>query len=157
SNIYVKIQIIFGENTIKNKNFHVTYDRLLIATGTDPLVPDSEGMHIEGIHYLKTLKDGEAIQSDLKDDVQHVTIVGGGYVGLEMAESFISLGKKVTLIQRGEQIAKIFDADMAELIHQEAERHGVHLILGESVEGFTGEPRVEKVITNKSSYPTDLV
>ncbi len=74
-----------------------------------------------------------------------------------MAESFHSLGKNVTLIQRSDQLATIFDLDMATIIHQEAEKHQISLILGEEVEGFSGDKRVNTVITNKGSYSTDLV
>src|SRR5699024_7153749 len=91
------------------------------------------------------------------DEVKHVTVVGGGYIGLEMAESFKTLGLDVTLIQRGQQLAGIFDEDMAEYIQKEAKKQGVEVILGESVESFAGTQRVEKVITDKNEHQTDLV
>lgn len=157
TNIDVQNQKVEGIQTETKEKFEVSYDRLLIASGSDPVVPDWEGVQLNGIHTLKTLRDTEGIMNDLTDDVKHVTIVGGGYVGLEMAESFKTLGKKVTLIQRGPQVAKIFDEDMAELIHDEAQKNGIELILGESVESFSGKDRVESVKTDKQSYDTDFV
>lgn len=156
TNIDPQEQLVSGIHTESEERFQVSYDRLLIATGSDPIVPEWEGIHLKGIHTLKTLPDTKNIMEDIPDE-KHVTIVGGGYVGLEMAESFKTLGKEVRLIQRGDQLANIFDQDMAEHIHGEAKKKGVEVILGESVEGFSGNERVETVITDKQSYETDLV
>ncbi|MCG5104210.1 CoA-disulfide reductase [Oceanobacillus alkalisoli] len=157
TNIDAEQQIVYGTDAKANKDFQLNYDRLLIASGSDPLVPEWKGMELEGIHTLKTITDTEAILKDLDENIKHVTIVGGGYIGLEVAESFRSLGKEVTLIQRGKQIASIFDQDMAELIQEEARENGIQLVLGESVEAFAGDDRVETVITDKQVHHTDLV
>lgn len=157
TNIDAEQQIVYGTDAKANKDFQLNYDRLLIASGSDPLVPEWKGMELEGIHTLKTITDTEAILKDLDENIKHVTIVGGGYIGLEVAESFRSLGKEVTLIQRGKQIASIFDQDMAELIQEEARENGIQLVLGESVEAFAGDERVETVITDKQAHHTDLV
>ncbi|MRG88092.1 CoA-disulfide reductase [Salinibacillus xinjiangensis] len=156
TDVDVEQQLVSGIHTETKEPFQVSYDRLLIATGSDPIVPEWEGVQLDGIHTLKTLPDTENIMKDLTD-VKQATIVGGGYVGLEMAESFKTLGKEVRLIQRGEQLANIFDTDMAELIHEEASHQGIEVILGESVEGFAGNKRVDTVITDKQSYQTDMV
>ncbi len=116
-----------------------------------------EGKQLEGIFPLKTIPDAKAIMEDLNNEVQEAVIIGGGYIGLEMAENLVSIGKDVCIIDRGAQLAKIFDEEMAALIHGEAERNGVKLALGESVEGFEGEDRVEYVITDKARYKTDHV
>lgn len=152
-----KRKIVSGNNLQLNEPFDIPYDRLLIATGASPVIPDWEGVALKGIHTLKTIPDTEAILSDLEGDVQDVTIVGGGYIGLETAEAFAAAGKKVRLIQRGHQVAKIFDADMAAFIHEEAIRNGVELLLDEEVQAFDGEVRVEQIRTNKGTYKTDLV
>nr|WP_289038997.1 CoA-disulfide reductase [uncultured Allobacillus sp.] len=157
TNINAKDQIVYGIDLETGDGFQVSYDKLLIATGANPTVPQWEGIELKGVHTLKTVTDTKGIMHDLDDDVKHVTIVGGGYIGLEMAESFKTLGKEVTLIQRGDQVAPIFDLDMAELIHEEAKRNGINLKLGESVTGLTGTDRVEGVKTDKNTYKTDLV
>ncbi|MBR7553082.1 CoA-disulfide reductase [Allobacillus sp. GCM10007491] len=157
TNINAKDQIVYGIDLKTGEGFEVPYDKLLIATGSDPIVPDWEGTDLDGIHTLKTLTDTEGIMKDLDESIKHVTIVGGGYIGLEMAESFKTLGKEVTLIQRGKQVAPIFDSDMAELIHEEADRKNIDLKLGESVVGFSGDERVNTVKTDKNEYSTDLV
>ena len=150
-------QIVYGTDTEANREIQLNFDRLLIATGSDPVVPKWKGMELDGIHVLKTIPDTKGILNDLDENIKHVTIVGGGYIGLEAAESFRSLGKEVTLIQRGKQIASIFDQDMAKLIQEKAKENGIQLVLGESVKEFTGDGRVETVITDKQSRETDLV
>lgn len=157
TDINVHDQLVSGVYTETNEKFKINYDRLLIATGSSPILPDWEGTELDGIHTLKTLTDTEYIMEDLDEKMQDVTIVGGGYIGLEMAESLVSLGKNVTLIQRGSQLANIFDQDMAKLIHEEARKNGVSVVLNETVEGFDGEQRVETVKTDKQSYETDFV
>src|SRR5699024_1665681 len=79
-------QIITAINTETNQTFNVEYDRLLIATGSGPVKPDWDGIDLAGIHSLKTMTDTNALMADLTTDVKQVTIIGGGYIGLEMAE-----------------------------------------------------------------------
>ncbi|ARI78894.1 CoA-disulfide reductase [Halobacillus mangrovi] len=150
-------KIVYGINHRSGEEFEQKYDRLLIATGADPTLPPWDGRDLEGIFSLKTIPDVKEIMDDLSHDVQNVTIIGGGYIGLEMAESLIQMGKNVRIIDRGNQLAKIFDEDMGKLIHEEAEKQSVELKLGESVEEFQGDVRVEKVVTDKGAYNTDFV
>ncbi|WP_058307376.1 CoA-disulfide reductase [Gracilibacillus massiliensis] len=150
-------QVVNGMQTETNQAFQLSYDRLLIASGADPVVPNWHGIDLKGIHTLKTLVDTDHLKHDLSDNIKNVTVIGGGYIGLEMAESFQTLGKNVTLIQRGDQLANIFDTDMSKLIEEEAVRHNINLILGEEVTGFSGKERVETVETDKGSHQTDLV
>ncbi|MHA6253052.1 CoA-disulfide reductase [Oceanobacillus sp. CAU 1775] len=155
--INVEKQEVSAVNRKTNESFQVSYDRLLIATGADPVKPIWEGIDLEGIHFLKTTTDTERLMRDLKDDIKEVTVVGGGYIGLEMAESFQTSGRNVTLIQRGQHLASIFDKEMALYIEEEARKQGVKVVLEESVQSFSGEARVDKVITDKNEYNTDLV
>jgi len=159
-NIDVEKKVVYGFHVLTAENFEVKYDKLLIASGTDPIMPDWQGTEFSGIYVMKTIDDTKDIIAEMEEfDISNVTIVGGGYVGLEMAESFVALGKNVTLIQRGSQVANIFDEDMAQHIAEEAEDNGVNLRLGESVTGFQGNDdwRVSVVETDKGSYETDLV
>jgi NADPH-dependent 2,4-dienoyl-CoA reductase/sulfur reductase-like enzyme len=153
----VESKMVSGINHSNGETFSLPYDRLLIATGVSSVVPEWEGVTLPGIFSLKTIPDAKAIMDYLERDIQNVTVIGGGYIGLEMAESFAELGKKVTIIERNEQLAKIFDTDMAELIHEEAVKQNIVLRMGESVEAFGGSDHVESVKTNKGEYETDLV
>ncbi|QFG00646.1 CoA-disulfide reductase [Psychrobacillus glaciei] len=156
TNIDVANKTVSGNILQTKDTFEVNYDRLLIATGASPIIPKWDGSNLAGIHTIKTIPNTEEIIADL-ENAHQVTIIGGGYIGLEMAENFASLGKKVRIIQRGDQLAGIFDKDMATFIHKKAADHHVEVILNEEVKSFAGGKRVESVITNKGSYQTDLV
>jgi NADPH-dependent 2,4-dienoyl-CoA reductase/sulfur reductase-like enzyme len=153
----VENKVVSGINHRNGETFSLPYDRLLIATGVSSVIPKWEGVTLPGIFSLKTIPDAKAIMDYLEKDINNVTVIGGGYIGLEMAESFADLGKKVTIIERNEQLAKIFDTDMAELIHEEAVKQNIVLKMGESVEAFSGSDNVESVKTDKGEYETDLV
>ncbi|MCM3667329.1 CoA-disulfide reductase [Mesobacillus subterraneus] len=153
----VENKMVSGINHSNGETFSLPYDRLLIATGVSSVVPKWKSVTLPGIFSLKTIPDAKAIMDHLERDIHNVTVIGGGYIGLEMAESFAELGKKVTIIERNEQLAKIFDPDMAELIHEEAVRQNIVLNMGESVEAFGGSDHVESVKTDKGEYETDLV
>ncbi|MGM7724117.1 CoA-disulfide reductase [Metabacillus sp. Hm71] len=156
-NVDAKSKQVSGIDHANGKTFTMPYDRLLIATGVSPVIPDWEGVNLPGIFTLKTIPDAKKMMDYLKKEIKHVTVIGGGYIGLEMAESFVELGKKVTIIERNEQLAKIFDKEMAELIHEEAIKQKIVLKFGESVEAFKGQDHVEYVKTDKGEYETDLV
>jgi NADPH-dependent 2,4-dienoyl-CoA reductase/sulfur reductase-like enzyme len=153
----IENKMVSGINHSNSETFSLPYDRLLIATGVSSVIPEWEGVTLPGIFSLKTIPDAKAIMDYLEKDINNVTVIGGGYIGLEMAESFAELGKKVTIIERNEQLAKIFDPDMAELIHEEAVKQNIVLKMGESVEAFGGSDNVESVKTDKGEYETDLV
>jgi NADPH-dependent 2,4-dienoyl-CoA reductase/sulfur reductase-like enzyme len=136
------------------------YDRLVFATGAAPVRPPVPGLDLDGVFVLDVLEDALATQAYLQRyHPQQAVIVGGGYIGLEMAENLVRLGLHVRLIQRGEQLFPSVDVDMALPLAQELERHGVDLSLCESIlkacEGAHG--RVVAVQTNAGELPADLV
>ncbi|MDQ0219970.1 CoA-disulfide reductase [Peribacillus cavernae] len=155
--IDVNQKMVYGIDLTKNKPFTISYEKLLIATGTHPVVPDWEGVDLPGVHYLKTITDANQIINDLDQQVQHIVIIGGGYIGLEMAEAFRLLGKNVRIIDRGKHLAKIFDEDMADLIQEEAKKHQINVVTNELVQSIKGQVRVKSVYTDKNNYPADLV
>src|SRR5699024_543532 len=111
----------------------------------------------EGVETGRAGGETRGRLDDVEGGGREGAVVGGGDIGLEGAENFAALGEEVTLIQRGPQLANIFDEDMAELVHREAKKQGIHLILNETVEGFEGEHRVQTVQTDKQNYETDFV
>src|SRR5699024_2838541 len=110
-----------------------------------------------GVHMLKTIPDANKMMDDLHEEVQNVTVIGGGYIGLEMAESFKMLGKKVRLIHRSPFVGKIFDSDMAQYIHDEAIQHDIELMIKESVTDLNVKDAINSVETDQSTNSTDLV
>lgn len=92
-----------------------------------------------------------------KGHIRKVTVIGAGFIGLEMVEAFLTRGLEVTLIQLDEQILSIFDAELTIPIEEHLRSKGVKLLLGEKVVGFEGTGKVNKVLTDKGQYDTDLV
>lgn len=141
-----------------NRSFTDYYDKLMIAVGANAVIPPFEGSYLVGVHSLKTLEEGIFLREYAKaDHVKHVTIVGGGYIGIECAEAFLHLGKKVRVIEATDRILNSFDEEMAELAAAELKSKGVELHLSEKVKRFHGQVMIEKVETDAGIYDTDLV
>lgn len=137
--------------------FTDTYDRLVIATGAKPIVPAFTGSELDQIFTFTKLQDGTALKAKL-ETAQTVTIVGGGFIGLELAEQLHELGKKVRVIELATHVmGKVFDPEVSEKLAAELRDNGIELHLEEAVTGFVGDGVVREVTTNKGQYQTDLV
>lgn len=135
-----------------------TYDKLMIATGTVPLVPPFTGVELDGIHVLKTLDDGIKLKDIVSEKkIENVVIVGGGYIGIEVAEAMRYLGKNVRIIEQADRILTNFDQEVTEIAEQELLKQHVQLNLSETVEGFVGEGSVKYVKTDRGLHEADLV
>lgn len=149
---------ILVRNLITKKLFIDTYDKLMISTGAAPIVPNLPGVDLKNIHVLKTLNDGIEIKELVTNrNVNDVVIVGGGYIGIEVAEAMVRQGKKVRIIELADRILKTFDPEITALAEQELNKQGVDLHLNEKVIGFTGQETVKGVQTDKGFYQADLV
>lgn len=138
--------------------FSDRYDKLMIGTGTFPIMPPFPGAGLENVHVLKTMEDGMALKEiSGKSEVKDVVIVGGGYIGIEVVEAMKTLGKNVRVIEMGERILAPFDKEITDIAEKEIRDHGVELNLGEKVESFIGNGKVESVKTHKGTYKADLV
>ena len=129
----------------------------MIATGATPFRPPIEGLDKEGVFTLHTLKDGEGIAKAMKD-AQRVVVIGAGYVGMEIADAFVTRGLKTTVINSQPTIlAKTFDEDMSLEVQRRFEERGVELVLGRRAEAILGGDRVEAVVAGEHEIPADLV
>lgn len=143
----------------KGRDAWEPYDQLLMATGAVPFSPDVTGAGAEGIFGVGTLASGLAIR-DFLDEKRPArgVIVGGGYIGLEMAEALVMRGLRVSIVQKGEQVMNTLDPDMGELVSDALREAGVVLHLGEAAEGFeTGSGRVTGVVAGGRTIAADLV
>lgn len=135
-----------------------TYDKLMIGTGAGAIKPPIPGVDLYGVYQLKTLEDGIWLKKFAQnEDINNVVIVGGGYIGIETADAFLELGKKVTIIEFANRILMPFDEEIAKLAEEELLSHGVDLKTGEKVVSLKGEGKVETVVTDKGEYRADLV
>ncbi len=135
------------------------FDQLLIATGARPIRPPIPGIDARGIHGLGTLQSGIDLRHALEEGrAKKAVIVGGGYIGLEMAEAFLRRGMKVSLVEMAPQVMRTLDADMAKPVAQALRETGVQLYLSERVEGFdVAEGSVRAVVTDRQTIATDIV
>lgn len=125
------------KNLINGEIFEESYDKLILSPGAKPAQPRLPGIGIDKLFTLRTVEDTLRIKEFIKKhDPKSAVLVGGGFIGLELAENLRELGMDVTIVQRPKQLMKPFDADMAALIHNEMRKHGVKLALGYTVEGF---------------------
>jgi NADPH-dependent 2,4-dienoyl-CoA reductase/sulfur reductase-like enzyme len=140
-------------------NFSEPYDQLLIATGASPLCPKVPGSGAEGIFGLSTLQSGIRVQEFLLNQKpRRAVVVGGGYIGLEMAEALIRQKLEVSLVQRGREVMGTLDPDMGSLVSQALRDIGVRLYLSEEFNAFeVTDGRVSGVVTDKRTLPADIV
>lgn len=151
-----KIKVLDKEN---NKEIWQEYDQLLIATGGHSFCPDIEGQDAENAFGISTLKSGIKLEKYIEDEKpKSAVIIGGGYIGLEMAEALLIRGLKVTLINRSEQVMNTLDPDMGALVSDAIHKLGVTLYLKEELKSFDLKDNMIKgVVTDKRTIKTDIV
>jgi NADPH-dependent 2,4-dienoyl-CoA reductase/sulfur reductase-like enzyme len=136
------------------------FDQLVVAAGSVPTRPDVPGVDAEGIFGVQTLADGVRVRQAVDErEPRRAVVVGGGYVGLEMAEALVRRGLEVALVDRTEQpMASTLDLDMGDLVADALRAVGVTLHLGEAVDGFEADNgSVRAVRTANRSFPADIV
>ncbi len=134
------------------------YDHLMIATGALPVRPPVDGIDAEGIHGVNTLAAGIAFKRVVDEEKPKTAVViGGGYIGLEMAEALVMRGLTVSMVQRGPQVMGTLDPDMGALVADAITAGGVNLYLNETMEGFeTQNGRMTAVVTDGRTIPADV-
>ena len=144
---------------VTQKEFWQEYGQLLIATGGKAFCPDVEGHADEGVFGISTLRSGIKLESYIEEKKpKTAVIIGGGYIGLEMAEALLIRGLKVTLVNRSEQVMNTLDPDMGAIVSEAMRSLGVTLYLDEELVKFGSENgKVSTVITDKRTIETDIV
>ena len=107
---------------------------------------------MKNVFYLRSIFDADSIVEHIRsEDIRNVVIAGGGYIGLEMAESLIQLGKKVTIIELAPQILTLFDEDFAGILRQYLEKKGVQIFTSERIKALRGKmgrsPKFKPLLT----------
>jgi NADPH-dependent 2,4-dienoyl-CoA reductase/sulfur reductase-like enzyme len=135
------------------------FDQLLIATGALPVRPDVPGVDAEGILGVNTLQSGiKARELVDRENPRRAVIVGGGYIGLEMAEACLLRGMEVSLVEQAPQVMGTLDPDMGALVSEALRERGAKLYLEESLEAFETEAgHVRAVVTDRRTLPADIV
>ncbi|MBQ0897081.1 FAD-dependent oxidoreductase [Micromonospora sp. U56] len=136
------------------------FDTLVYATGAVPTKPDWARDDVGGVFGVQTLDDGAAVRDwlDAEPKPRRAVVVGGGYIGVEMAEALVQRGLSVTLVEQGEQPMSTVDPDMAALVATAMRGLGIEIRTGVRVTGIEErDGRVAGVVTDAGSMPTDVV
>ena len=136
------------------------YDRLVLATGSRPIRPSIPGMELSGVYVLGNLDDARAIRAEIESGVRTIAIVGGGLIGMEVAESLTERGSAVTVVEQKDHVLPyLLDPEMALLAEKHLRQKKVSLLTTTSVLRFAGDDRgrVARVLTDRGEIPAELV
>lgn len=127
-------------HTADGKEYVESYDKLLLSPGASPVVPPLEGIDSKGIFILRNVSDTDRIKAYMAEHkVKRAVIVGGGFIGLEMAENLKHAGAQVAVVEMANQVMAPIDFSMAALVHEHLQQQDVRLYLEQAVEGFSRE------------------
>ncbi|KXI22450.1 FAD-dependent oxidoreductase [Photobacterium sanguinicancri] len=136
------------KNLLENSEYTESYDFLLLSPGAGPIVPPIPGVKNPLTHSLRNIPDMDRILQTIEaNNVEHATVVGGGFIGLEMMEAFHQRGIKTTLLELADQVMTPVDKEMAGFAHNEIRAHGVDLRLGVALTGveYLPEPHIASI------------
>lgn len=158
TNIDTNAKIVYIR-TSEGKEYTETYDKLLLSPGASPVRPPLPGIDSEGIFTLRNVADTDKIKSYMQQhSVKDAIIVGGGFIGLEMAENMQHAGVKVTVVEMANQVMGPIDFSMASIIHRHLEEKGIQLLLEQAVESFVPDSGKLKVYFKSGKVQTtDMV
>ncbi len=144
----------------KNRQYSIDYDKLVIATGANPVFPPIKGIDLKGVHVLKRVPDADEIKALINESAsKKAVVVGAGLIGVEMVEALSARGLKVTVVEALDKVLPgILDEEISDLLADHVRSKGVTLKLGQKVVEFKGDNnRVSHVTTDKETLEADVV
>ena len=146
------------QNHQTGETYTESYDKLLLSPGASPKKPDWEGVNLPGIFTIRNVPDTCAVDDFIRETgAKRAAVVGGGFIGVEMAENLTARGLSVTLMEYQEQVLPPLDPEMAAIVHTHLRQNGVNLALGTAVSGVEKTGTGILVKTGKGDLETDLV
>ncbi len=151
-----KVQV---KNLKTGETIEDSYDKLILALGSWPILPKLPGHDLDNIMYAKIFQNAQLAIEKINDpSINDVVVVGAGYIGVELAEAFKQKGKNITLINDEEVLNRYYDENFQKAMHDNLVNNGVVLKVGERVTEFKGENgKVTHVVTGNGEYKADLV
>jgi len=147
-------------NLAKNRTSTIEYDKLVLATGSTPVVPDWKGKELKGVFTLSRIEEAQAMRNLVSPrKINKAVIIGAGLIGLEMAEALVSQGVEVSVVEALDWVLPtLLDFEVAAYLEKHLREKGVKLLLGQGVTGFGGDEKgwVNKVIAGDTELETDL-
>ena len=153
-------KIVNVKNLESGKILNLDYDYLILSPGASPIIPPFKGLEEVPSFTLRTIPDSVLIKEFIeKNKVKHATIIGGGYIGLEMAENLRERGIRVKIVEMLDQVLSPLDKEMAQYVHQELILNGVCLQLGDAVDSFRCDENNNNFVIPKSGkkIQTDMI
>ncbi len=157
-NIDRENKVVKIKNHKTNKEYEESYDILVLSPGAAPIKPQISGIsECDNLFTLRNIPDTDKIKAYVDEKKpKHATVIGGGFIGLEMAENLHALGINITLVEAGSQVMAPLDFEMASIIHEHLIDKGVELLLNDGVKGFKDNGR--KIVLNSGKeVSTDIV
>ena len=151
-------KIVYG--TAKGqKPIEESYDKLILATGSLPILPNLKGMDLENVQQVKIFQNAAEVIEKLKNPaIKNIAVVGAGYIGVELAEAFKRHEKNVVLIDAMDRsLSNYYDPEFTALMDKNLSDHGIQLEYNQKVQEIKGTTKVEAVVTDKKEYPCDMV
>ncbi|MBA9025144.1 MULTISPECIES: FAD-dependent oxidoreductase [Bacillaceae] len=150
--------ILIAKNLDTEEIFEDSFDKLVMTTGSWPVIPNIPGINQDNIVLCKNFHHANQIIEKAKR-AEKIAVIGAGYIGVELVEAFEVYGKEVTFIDGEDRIlSKYLDAEYTDMIEAELINHGVNMALNQTVTHFEGKSgKVAKVVTTKGEYEADLV
>ena len=142
--------------TEDGESFSDTYDQVLIATGASSVHIPVDNHDLKGIYPLNSLQNAITLKKELQS-AKTIAIIGAGFIGMEVAENLIEMGKTVHMIEMADQVLAPYDKMYANMAEEALKEAGVHIHTQEGLKGYRGTSHVKTVITDKSEYDVDLV
>ena len=141
------------------QEYEESYDKLILSSGARHVRPDLPGINDNRVFFLRTVEDTFKIRAFVENTKPETAVmIGGGFIGLEIAENLIDLGVKVTIIQRPDHVMNTLDYDMASLVHAKLRSKGIDLKLGSNVIGFeSNADNLSVLLKDDELVRTDMV
>lgn len=157
--INVEDKTVTVKNLQSGEVFKESYDKLILSPGAKPIKPNFKGVDSNRVFTLRTVEDTYKIKEyTVEHSPKSAVVVGGGFIGIEVAENLTDLGVDVALVEAADQLMAPFDRDMASFIHGEVLKNGINLILESMVEGFEEtEKGIDVILKGSSTLHADMV
>ena len=141
-----------------NKTNTYSYDKLVIATGADPVKPPIDGIDLKGVYFMRTPEDAISLRQSIEvGEIKRAVVVGGGFIGLEVAENLTAQGIRVSVIDMATQILPGFEPEIANYVEKHLTNHGIMTFTETKLEAILGDEKVEKVKTSRRTMKADAV
>lgn len=151
-------KIVSTKNVVTNEEKEFKYDKLVIATGADPIKPNLDGINLKGVYYVRTPEDAIKLRDIIEnDEIKRAVVVGGGFIGLEIAENLLENNIKTTVIDASESIPPGFDKEISLYLQEKLIDNGIMVLTNEKVVSIIGDEKVSKIKTDKRVIKADLV